>query len=222
MTVRVVLADDHPLTRQGVHAALEEAPDIQVVGEANDGVEARELVAELRPDVLLLDLVMPGPRPSEVARWVRNHCPQTTTLVLTGHDRDSFLAEMAAEAAGFITKNQEPARLVMAIRRAASGKVLYTQEQLKRARRWREEVEGRWKGLTKRERRVVSLIAAGKSNKQIAQALIISEHTVETHVGNTLRKLNVASRTEAAVWLWEHGLAKVETGAGGNPPEENG
>jgi DNA-binding NarL/FixJ family response regulator len=91
-----------------------------------------------------------------------------------------------------------------AIRRAAQGEVLYTQEQLERARRWRQEVGERWESLTEREREVALLIAAGKSNKGIAEALTISEHTVETYVGNILRKLDVASRTEAAVWIWEH------------------
>lgn len=109
-----------------------------------------------------------------------------------------------------------------AARRAARGEALYTQEQLERARRWRQEMGARWERLTEREREVALLIAAGKSNKEIAEALTISEHTVETHVGNILRKLGVASRTEAAVWLWEHDLAEEEPESGGNPPEENG
>jgi DNA-binding NarL/FixJ family response regulator len=111
---------------------------------------------------------------------------------------------------------------VQAIRRAARGEVLYTQEQLERVRRWRQEVGKRWERLTGREREVTLLIAAGKSNKEIAEALTISEHTVETHVGNILRKLDVVSRTEAAVWIWEHDLAEDGLESGGNPPEGNG
>ena len=223
MTIRVILADDHPPTRQGVRAALEVAPDIDVVGEAGDGVEAKKLVAALGPDILLLDLIMPGPKPADIERWVRHNHPETITLILTTHDRDALLAEMAAAgAAGFLTKDEDTPALVAAIRRAAQGEALYTSEQLERVHRWREEVGQRWESLTEREREVVMQIAAGKSNRQIAEALTISEHTVETHVGNLLRKLDLASRTEAAVWLWEHGLVAEETGAGGNPPEKNG
>jgi len=100
MAIQVLLADDQPVVRAGICAILKEAPDIEVVGEAKDGAEAQRLTHKLRSDVLLLDLVMPGPRPSEVARWVRNHSPQTTTLVLTGHDRDAFLAEMGDGGSG--------------------------------------------------------------------------------------------------------------------------
>ncbi len=162
MTVHVVLADDHPPTRRGVRAALEEAPDIEVAGEAKDGVEAKELVAELRPDVLLLDLVMLGPRPVDIERWVRDNYPETETLILTAHDRDAFLAEMEeAGAAGFLTKDEDTPALVQAIRRAARGETLYTQEQLDRARRWRQEVGARWESLTRREREVLRLVVEG-------------------------------------------------------------
>ena len=127
MTIRVVLADDHPPTRQGVRAALEGAPDIDVVGEAGDGVEAKKLIVELRPDILLLDLIMPGPKPADIERWVRHNHPETITLILTAHDRDALLAEMAAAgAAGFLTKDEDPPALVAAIRRAAQGEALYT------------------------------------------------------------------------------------------------
>jgi DNA-binding NarL/FixJ family response regulator len=105
MDIQVVLADDYPPTRQGVRAVLEEAPDVEVVAEAKDGVEAKEPVAELRPDILLLDLVMPGPKPVDIERWVRDNYPETETLILTTHDRDAFLAEMEeAGAEGFLTK----------------------------------------------------------------------------------------------------------------------
>ncbi len=182
MDIQVVLTDDHPPTRRGVRAALEEAPDIEVVGEAGDGAEAKELVAELRPDVLLLDLVMPGPRPVDIERWVRDNYPETETLILTAHDRDAFLAEMEeAGAAGFLTKDEDTPALVQAIRRAARGEVLYTQEQLERARRWRQEVSARWESLTGREREVLRLLVEGETNREIAQALRISEKTAGHH-----------------------------------------
>jgi DNA-binding NarL/FixJ family response regulator len=120
MAIQVLLTDDQPIVRAGIRAILKEAPDIEVVGEAKDGAEAQRLTEQLGPDVLLFDLVMPGPRPSKVARWVRNHCPRTTTLVLTPHDQDAFLAEMIeAGTVGFLTKEEAVEVLLEAIRCAA-------------------------------------------------------------------------------------------------------
>jgi DNA-binding NarL/FixJ family response regulator len=204
-TIRVLIADDHPATRIGVHAVLEDAPDIEVVGEAKDGTEAKQMVAELRPHVLLLDLVMPGLRPFEVEEWVRINYPKTTTLVLTAHDRDCYLARtIEAGAAGFLTKEEAPQRLVEAVRRAARGEVLITGEQLARARRWREEVEIQWVSLTERAREVLCLLAQGLDNTSIAEALHVTTRTAESHVTNILRKLEISSRLEAAVWVHDH------------------
>ena len=189
----------------GIRAVLEEASDIEVVGEAKDGIEAKQMVAELRPDILLLDLVMPGLRLFEIEEWVRTNYPEPITLVLTGHDRDCYLAKMIeAGVAGFLTKEETPQRLVEAIRRAARGEILITREQLFRANHWRREVGERWRSLTARERQVLGLIVRGQSNQQIAEALTITERTVETHVGNLLNKLSVASRAKAITWAWQH------------------
>jgi DNA-binding NarL/FixJ family response regulator len=209
MDIWVVLADDHPTTRRGIRAILEAAPDIAVVGKAKDGVEAKKLVADLRPDILLLDLVMPGPEPADIERWVRDNYPETETLILTGHDRDAFLAEMEeAGAAGFLTKDEDTPALVEAIRRAARGEVLYTPEQLERARRWREEVDGRWKRLTEREREVLRLVAEFRTDAEIAEELCISEKTVGHHVSHTLNKLGMSSRREVARWAIKHKLVE--------------
>jgi DNA-binding NarL/FixJ family response regulator len=203
--IRIVLADDHPVTRAGVRKVLESAPYIQIVGEAQDGAEAQQLTAELRPHVLLLDLRMPGPRPSEVEAWVRAHCPETITLVLTAHDVDAYLAEMMeAGAAGFVTKNEAPKRLVQAIRRAARGETLFDGEQLARASRWREQVGRRWESLSEREREVLRLLEAGSDNAAIARSLCIQVRTVEHHVTSILSKLGVASRLEAVAWVHRH------------------
>ncbi len=103
--IRLVLADDQEITRAGIRATLSKAPDIEIIGEARDGNEAQQLTAQLRPHILLLDLVMPGPRAYEVERWVRANCPETVTLILTAHDRDAYLTEMVeAGAAGYLTK----------------------------------------------------------------------------------------------------------------------
>ncbi len=204
-TIRVLIADDHPVTRRGIHADLEKAPGIQVVGEAADGEEAKKLVAELDPHILLLDLVMPGTRPSEVEAWVRKHSPETITLVLTAHDRDDYLVEMLdAGVAGYLNKKETGERLIQAIHCAARGDVLITGGQLARASRWREKVGKRWESLTGRERQVLRLLAKGAGNTAIAERLSIQARTVEYHVTNILKKLGVVSRLEAAMWARDH------------------
>lgn len=210
--VRVLIADDHPVTRKGLRDILEDTPDIEVVGEAKDGVEAKQMVRDLRPDVLLLDLVMPGLRPFEVEKWVRTNYPETVTLVLTAHDRDHYLAKaVEAGVAGFLTKREDEGTLPEAIRRAARGEILITREQLSRADHWREEAGKRWDSLTEREREILRRMVAGQSTRQIAEALVISEHTVRTHIGNIVGKLGVASRAEAIAWAWQHGIIEMDS-----------
>lgn len=205
--ISVLLADDHPVTRAGIRAILEKAPDIQVVGEAQDGTEAQELVVQLYPRILLLDLQMPGPRPVEIEKWVRANCPETITLVLTAHDRDAYLADMIETAAGFIIKGTPAENLVAAIRRAARGEILFNGEQRSRARRWREQVGKKWDSLTERERQILIQVAKGKTDKEIAQELQIKVKTVSNHICNILNKLNIASRIEAALWAVREGFA---------------
>ena len=203
--IRVLVADDHTLAREGIRTLLQAARDIEVVGEARDGAEAQRMVAALRPDILLLDLVMPGPAPSDIERWVREHYPETTVLILTGHDRDHFLAQaVEAGVAGYLTKDVAQTDLVAAIRRAAGGEVLITNEQFARARRWSREVNERWEGLTEREREVLGILVQGKSNAEIAEALSITVRTVEMHLTNVMQKLDVHSRTEAVVWMHDN------------------
>ncbi|HHX42790.1 MAG TPA: response regulator transcription factor [Chloroflexi bacterium] len=142
--IDVLLADDHPSVRAGIRAILERAPDLRVVGEAADGAEARRLVAALRPQVLLLDLRMPGPPPEKTVAWVRARYPKTVVLVLTAYDLDAYLARMlAAGAAGYLVKGVAPERLVAAVRRVARGEVIFGKRQLARARRWQREVGDR-------------------------------------------------------------------------------
>ncbi len=204
-TIRVLLADDYPATRADIHAMLEKVPDIEIVGEARDGVEAQRLVAELGPDVLLLDLVMPGPQPHEIERWVRTHYPETITLVLTAHDRNYYLAKMIeAGVAGFLTKEEPTHQLVEAIRRAVRGEYLITSRQRDRVNRWREEVGKRWESLTGREREVLRLLVQGLGNAEIAEKLDVAVKTIEQHVTRILKKLVCNSRLEAVVWVRGH------------------
>ncbi len=207
--IRVILADDHPLARQGVRAMLEKTSDIQVVGEAGDGTEAMALVSQLRPDVVLLDIEMPGPRASEVEAWLRQHYPQTIGLVLSAHDRDAYLAEMFdAGASGYLDKHLPVPQLVQAIRRAVQGENLFNAEQLSRMRRWRAEVQARWEDLTAREQEILKLLAQGQRTDDIAGRLAISSHTVDTHIRNLLPKLQVESRAEAIAWAWNYGIVE--------------
>ncbi len=206
-TIRLLLADDHPATRAGIRAILAQASDILVVGEAQDGYEAQRLVAALRPHILLLDLQMPGLRSAELERWVRAHYPETITLILTAHERDAYLVGMAdAGVAGFLGKNRPPEQLIDAIRRAAHGEILFDVEQLTRIQRWRAEVGQRWHSLTDRERQVLTLVAQGKTDQQIAEELHLHVKTVGNHVSSILSKLNVATRTEATVWAIREGF----------------
>jgi DNA-binding NarL/FixJ family response regulator len=206
--VRVLLAEDHPAMRAGIRAILENAPGIEVVAEAEDGMEAKRLVSEHRPDVLMLDLRMPGPRPAEVISWVRQECPETAVLVLTAHNVDAYLAIMLEEgAAGFLLKEQTPEEIVEAVRRAAQGEVFFDQFQQSRAYRWRAEVGHRWRSLTAREQEVLALVAQGKTDQEIAAVLQIEKKTVANHVSRTLNKLAVSSRTEAALW-YEREIAR--------------
>lgn len=204
--ISLLLAHQRPLTRAGIRTLLEGAEEIEIVGEANDAMEIQRLAARLRPQVLLLDIHFSEYPTDSIAR-VRAHSPETAILILFDRDEDSDLAlVIGAGVAGFVDKRETPEQMVAAIRRAANGEVLLSREQLAAAERWQRERAERWGNLTRREHEVLELIVAGKSNKQIGEALTISEHTVETHVGHLLSKLAVASRTEAIVWVWRHGL----------------
>ena len=200
--ITVVIVDDHAIVRDGIRLILNSAPDMRVIGEASDGEGVKEIVNELHPTILLLDLKMPGPSPAEIEKWVRTHCPETTTLVLTAHDRDAYLAAMIdAGVVGYLSKNEKTETLLSAIRRAANGEILYTQKQLSRACHWREETGRLWESLTAREHEILRLLAEGLDNAAIAKKLFISKKTVAFHITNILKKLEVDSRLEAAAWL---------------------
>lgn len=203
--ITLVLADDHAVIRAGIRAILSQAPDLEIVGEAENGDEVQELVAKLRPRILLLDLKMPGPHPAEIEKWVRTNYPDTVTLVLTAHDRDSYLTKMIdAGASGLIDKNESGERLVGAIRRAATGEILFDSGQLDRARQWRASAGKKWESLTAREREILRLLVQGFDNAHIAKLLTVTSKTVAYHVTNILEKLEVSSRQEAVAWVHKY------------------
>lgn len=202
--ISIILADDHQMARQGIRSILEKAPDFEIVGEAKDGDEVRRLVAALRPQILLLDLKMPNLSPAELEKWVRVNYPETNTLVLTGHDRDVYLANMMdAGVSGYLDKKLRAGQLISAIRRAARGEIFFDEEQIERARRWREEVGNKWESLSEREKGILQKLTEGAENLAIAEMLCITTNTVEKHLTNIYKKLGVKSRLEAAIWWLE-------------------
>jgi DNA-binding NarL/FixJ family response regulator len=199
MAIRVLLADDHPVVRAGVRTELDGADGIEVVGEASSGEEALRLVEELRPDVLVLDVVMPGMDGVEVARLLRERRPELRILALSIYDEDAFVfGLLSAGATGYVLKEETPDTIVEAIRAASRGEIWLSpkvgEKVLRRAIGEEEEVS-----LTERELEVLGLMAKGWTNARIAQELKVSERTVRFHVENILGKLGVGSRTGAVV-----------------------
>lgn len=204
-TITILIADDEPMARAGIRTLLAQTDDFKVIGEAQDGFEVQELVPKLHPKILLLDYQMPGPRAAELECWVRENYPETTALVLTGHNRDAYLSKtMDSGMAGFLLKNENAEQLILAIRRAAQGTVYFSDEQIARAKKWKKTVEEKWENLSAREREVLQQLAMGKDNKAIAKSLAISPKTVEFHITNILKKLGLHSRDQAIVWMLKH------------------
>ncbi|MEO3869719.1 response regulator transcription factor [Nonomuraea sp. B12E4] len=202
--IRVLIADDHPVVRQGLRTFLDLQDDITVVGEAGDGEQAVALVGELDPDVLLLDLKMPVL--DGLGTLERLSGSATRVVVLTSvSDRSDVGSAMRAGASGFLYKDVDPPALVQAVRAVHGGQVLLAPEAA-------EAMLGGAAGvpapvpLTEREREVLALIAAGRSNREIARCLAVAEKTVKTHVSNVLMKLGVQDRTQAALYAVRHGL----------------
>jgi DNA-binding NarL/FixJ family response regulator len=205
-TITILIADDHPTWIAGVRSIIHKASDMRVVGEVEDGDQIKQKVAELQPNVLLLDLVMPHHKPAELERWVCENYPEIITLVITAHDRDAYLAGMMdAGAAGYLDKKMRANDMLAAIRRAAHGEFLFDKAQMKRARNWREDVGKKWESLSTREREVLQLLTEGDDNQKIAEMLGISINTVEKHLKNVYEKLGATSRIEAVHWWVEKG-----------------
>lgn len=200
--ITLIFADDHVVARAGIRTILSQAPDIKILGEAENGADVVELVKKFHPQVLLLDLKMPGPPTSEIEKWVRAHSPETVTLVLTAHDRDAYLAAMMdSGAVGLIDKNDSVERLIESIRRAACGEILFDKQQLGRAQRWRETAGKKWNSLTERERQVLKLLVQGFDRADTAARLEITPRTVDYHIANILKKLDVKSHKDAVCWF---------------------
>jgi len=203
--IRIVIADDHAVVRQGTRALLEAEPDMQVVGEAADGEQAVKLIEELKPDVAILDISMPKMSGIEVTRQVKPESPSTAILILTAYDNDEYVfALLEAGAAGYLLKDVGGNEIVDAVRSVRAGEsVLHpviARKVIQRLTPGSKAVEQKDKAesvLSERESQVLKLAARGKSTKDIADELFISIRTVQGHLNSIFNKLGVGSRTEA-------------------------
>jgi two-component system, NarL family, response regulator LiaR len=208
--IRVLIADDHAVVRQGLRTFLELQDEIEVVGEAADGEAAVAETERLKPDVALMDLVMPRLSGEEAIRRIAEACPATRVVVLTSFvEDDKLFPAVRAGAAGYLLKDVQPRELVDAIRAADAGDTILHPTV---AARLVEDVAGRPPAprtpLTERELEVLALITRGKANKLIALELGVAERTVKTHVSHILGKLGLSDRTQAALWAVREGLVE--------------
>ncbi len=221
---RLIIVDDHPLFRRGVLGVLVEEPNLQVVGEAQDGHEALRLVEELEPDIVLMDVNLPGLSGLEVARVIRRRWPHIAVIIMTSSDDDELLfAAIKAGAAAYLSKSSNGGELLNAIRAVAKGyypindavlarpavasKVL---DQFRELATQSNEIQSFFSPLTNRELEILDCIARGNSNKEIARLLNISDQTVKNHITSILRKLAVNDRTQAVIYALKHGWIKMD------------
>ncbi|HSV40116.1 MAG TPA: response regulator transcription factor [Nocardioidaceae bacterium] len=210
----VVLADDHPLVRQGLRAVFDATPEITVLAEAEDGIDAVRLCVEHRPDVVLMDLQMPGLHGIDATAQVRTKAPETAVLVLTMFDDDdTVFAAVSAGAAGYLLKGSDGADIVAAVQAAATGQAVFGAALAKRMQTWFARSAARpeqqpFPELTERERDILDGVAAGLANAEIGAKLFLSPKTVANNITTILGKLQVAHRTEAIVKARNAGLGK--------------
>lgn len=211
--IRILIADDHPVFRFGLNALLEAEGDTEVIGEATSGAEAVKLAAQLKPDVILMDLNMPDLNGLEATRRILQTTPETGILVITMFDDDSVFAAMRAGARGYILKGAEGEETLRAIRAVANGEAIFSPAIAERMLQFMtrppiSETEAPFPQLTAREREVLALVATGLTNTAIAERLVLSPKTIRNHVSNIFSKLQVADRAEAIIRAREAGLGK--------------
>jgi DNA-binding NarL/FixJ family response regulator len=217
MSIRVILADDQQMVRAGFRMILESERDIEVIGEAEDGAQSVAEAAKLQPDLVLMDIQMPGMNGLEATRQiVKQSGGKVKVLILTTFERDDYIFEaLRAGASGFILKNASPEDLLEAVRVIAEGNALLAPSVTRRiigefARSpAQSNLKAELEKLTQREIDVLKLIARGKTNSEIAQELVVSEATVKTHVSNMLTKLDLRDRAQAVVFAYESGLIQA-------------
>ena len=217
MAIRILIADDHAVVRQGLRMFLGLDAELQVVGEASDGAEALRLAHELKPDVVLMDLLMPKMDGISATTAIRGELPDVEVVALTSVLEDSsVVGAVRAGAIGYLLKDTQADELCRAIKAAAAGQVQLSPQAAARLMREVRAPESP-ETLTERETAVLRLVARGKANKEIARELHIGEQTVKTHVGSILAKLGVSSRTQAALYAVRVGLVSAAAADGGAP-----
>ena len=221
MPIRILIADDHQLLREGIRNFLSLEPDFEIIGEASNGEEAVTKAEALKPDVMLLDINMPKANGIEVASRLKERCPEVRILALTIHDDQNYMMNMIQSgAAGYLLKDVEPSMMVQAIRRVAAGESYVEPSLTKKLFQGitnREEQKppptpGMMEGdrLSAREIEVLRLIGKGMSNAEIARELYLSEKTVKNHLTNIFRKIDVTDRTQAVLFAIKHKIVNVE------------
>jgi NarL family two-component system response regulator LiaR len=208
MPIRILIVDDHAVVRQGLKMFLGLDPELDVIGEGSDGKEAIRLARQLQPDVVLMDLLMPGMNGIEAIEILRKEMPDIEVIALTSVLEDqSVVGAIRAGAIGYLLKDTEADELIRSIKAAAEGQVQLSPKAAARLMREVRAPESP-EALTERETEVLRLLAQGQSNKEIARTLSIGEKTVKTHVSSILSKLNVSSRTQAALHAVRIGLVE--------------
>ena len=208
--IRVLIADDHGIVRSGLKMLIDRQPDMEVASEAEDGIEAVEKVLSDRPDVAVLDVSMPRLTGLHAARQIRSHTEDVQVLMLSMHDEDAYFFDaLEAGASGYVSKRGADGDLINAIRTVADGRTfLNSRTQQALMKQWLEEGPNRPDELTPREMEVVKLIAEANTNRQIAEALQVSEKTVESHRANVLSKLGMRDRVELVRYAIRRGLVE--------------
>lgn len=205
--VRVLLADDHPLVRSGIRATLAAEADIVVVGEATNGAEVQALTKEFRPDLLILDLSMPGPSPLETIACVRQMSPETRVLVLSAYDDDAYVrSAIGVGVDGYLLKDEATEALVRAVTSVVQGDTWFSRAVMQKFVDARDE-PGHGVDFTPREVALLAGIARGWDNRRLASEFELAEQTVRNYISKLYEKLGVRSRAEAVVWARKHGYA---------------
>jgi NarL family two-component system response regulator LiaR len=213
--ITILIVDDHTVVRQGVRAFFDTQPDLKVIGEAGSGEEAVKLATQFVPDVVLMDLVMPGMDGVEATRQLKRASPRSQVVVLTSYHEDEYIfPAIRAGALSYVLKDISPRDLAEAARMAANGEVVLNSRV---AARVIQELQGLrtdqanpFTELSERELEVLRLIAAGLSNAGMADKLVLSEKTIKGHVSNILSKLHLVDRTQAAIYAWREGIVHRE------------
>ena len=225
--IRILIADDHTLVREGTRERLEREEDFEVVGEAADGEEAVDLARKLKPNVAIIDIAMPNLNGIEATKQIKADQPATSILVLSAYDNDQYIyAVLEAGASGYLLKNVRGAQLVDAIRDVSAGEVVLDPHVARKVVQWfstmshgKSVVEGLPDHVSERELEVLKLAAKGMSNKEIAGELALSVRTVQSHLGNIFDKLGVSSRTEAVLRALNEGWISLDHAPPGEAPK---